>query len=161
MENRYNPRPGVDAGWRPLSALLSVIGLAIMAQPFRPPEHPTPQQAYNQLLTLKSFAFGGIGYAGLTSEGEVDYHAIAGSTNALALFSSVLTNGTAEARLYALCGIRHFAPGKFRASAEPLRSANPKVETIQSCIVHHEFATKVISRISSGSYDLYLANANW
>jgi hypothetical protein len=138
---------------------LSVIGLAGVAQPIRPPEPPappTPQQAYKQMLSVPRFAFGGVGYAGVTSPGEVAYHAIAGSTNALALFSTVFSNGNAQAKLYALCGIRQFARGRFNSYADSLRSANPKVETMQGCLVLDEFATNIICRISTGSYDFYL-----
>ena len=136
-------------------AALSVCGLNILAQPLRRPDSPSPQQAYEQLLTVRRFAFGGVGYAGVTSQGEIAYRAIAGSTNALALFSATFTNGNAQAKLYALCGIRRFAPGTFDAHACSLIVANPQVETMSGCIVRHEFATNVVARISSGSYDIY------
>jgi hypothetical protein len=135
--------------------VLNVIALGALGQPSSPPDEWPPQRAYQQLLTIRSFAFGGIGFAGRTSEGEAAYQAIAASTNALALFSGVFTNGNAQAKLYALCGIQRFAPGRFASYAGSLRAANPEVETIQGCIISHEFAIDVISRISAGSYDLY------
>jgi hypothetical protein len=141
------------------TVVLNVVGLGALGQPFPPPGLATPQRAYEQLLSIRSFAFGGTGFAGRTSEGEAAYQAIAASTNALALFSGVFTNGNAQAKLYALCGIRRFAHSRFGSYAEPLRAANPEVETIEGCIINHEFATNVISRISAGSYDLYLRNA--
>ena len=137
------------------TAALVVIALGASGQQIPAPGPPTPQRSYEQLLTIRSFAFGGIGFAGGTSEGEAAYQAIAASTNALAFFSGVFTNGNAQAKLYALCGIRRFAPGRFASYAGSLQAANPEVETIQGCIVSHEFATNVISRISAGSYDLY------
>ena len=136
-----------------------VVGLTGRAQPLRPPGSPTAQQAYTNLLTVRRFAFGGVGYAGATSAGETAYRYIAASTNAFALFSAALTNGNAEAKLYALCGIRQFAPGTFKACAESLRTANPRVETLKGCIVHHEFAADVIKRISAGDYDAYFDKA--
>ena len=145
-----------------LTIVSGVTALTAIAQPFRPPEPPglpSPQQAYKQLLTVRSFAFGGVTYAGVTSEGEVAYRAIACSTNPVVLFSAVFTNGNAQAKLYALCGIRQFAPAKFDSYADSLRTANPKVETMQGCLIHHELAMKVISRVSQGSYDPYLKNA--
>ena len=138
-----------------VAALNFAISFGIRAQPNRPPEPPTPQQAYEQLLSVRYFAFGGVGYAGVTSEGEMAYRAIAAGTNALSLFSAALTNGNAQAKLYALCGIRQFEPSTFDALAKSLLSANPQVETLRGCIMRHEFATNVVARISSGAYDVY------
>ena len=146
---------------RTLAFIAALIGVSldVSGQPFRLPDPPTPEHAYEQLLAVRCFAFGGVGYAGVTSGGEIAYRAIAGSTNAVALFSATLTNGNVQAKLYGLCGIREFAPGTFESLAEPLRIANPKVETMRGCVVHHEFGTNVISRISSGYYDVYLRSA--
>ncbi|MEI9863626.1 MAG: hypothetical protein WDN00_03530 [Limisphaerales bacterium] len=43
------------------------------------------QQAYQELLAVKYFAFGGVGYAGSTSPGETAFNAVLASTNALQL----------------------------------------------------------------------------
>ncbi len=144
--------------------VVCIVGFASMAQMLRPPDPPklpTPQEAYHQILSARYFAFGGVGYAGVTSHGEVAYRSIAGRTNALVFFSNVFTNGNAQAKLYALCGIRQFSPGKFASYAELLRKSNPKVETMRGCIVRHEFATNLISRISKGYYDYQLTNSWW
>src|SRR6185369_13177997 len=143
-----------------IAALNLMISFSIRAQVNRPPDPPTPQQAYEQLLSVRCFAFGGVGYAGVTSEGEKAYRAIAGSTNAVALFSAALTNGNAQAKLYALCGIRQFAPRTFEAQSKSLLSANPQVETMSGCMVSNEFATNVVARIASGSYDVHFKKQN-
>ena len=70
------------------------------------------------------------GQAGVTSESEKAYRAIAGGTNALALFSAALTNGNAQAKLYAPCGIRQLSPRTFDMQAKSLLIANPVVETM-------------------------------
>jgi len=138
-----------------VAALNFAISFGIRAQPNRPPEPPTPQQAYEQLLSVRCFAFGGVGFAGVTSEGEKAYRAIAAGTNALALFSAALTNGNAQAKLYVLCGIRQLAPLTFDAHAKSLLIANPEVETVSGCLMRREFATNVVARIASGTYDVY------
>ena len=78
--------------------------------------------------------------------------AIAGSTNALALFSAALTNGNTPARLYALCGIRQLEPS---IAHSMLLIANAEVETMRGCLMRREFATNVVARIASGAYDIY------
>ena len=138
-----------------IAALNLTIPFGACAQANRLPDPPTPEQAYEQLLSVRCFAFGGVGYAGVTSEGEKAYRAIAGGTNALALFSAVLTNGNAPAKLYALCGIRQLSPRAFDTHAKPLLIANPQVETMSGCMMSHEFFTNVVARIASGMYDVY------
>src|SRR5437016_4792524 len=105
-------------------AALSLVSSEVMGQRSHPPSPPTPEQAYGRLLTIKEFCFGGAGFGAVTTEGEIAYRSIADSTNPLALFSAALTNGTAEAQMYALCGIRQIAPSKFESHARPLWLSN-------------------------------------
>jgi hypothetical protein len=141
---------------------LTLSALDVIAQPLSPRDPlrtPTPQQAYEQLLTVSHFVFGGGFYPdGGPSEGERAYRAIAAGTNATGLFSAALTNGNAQAKLYALCGIRQFAPGMFDSYARALRIANPLVDTTFGDRIRREFATNLVTRISSGRYDVYLRN---
>jgi hypothetical protein len=114
------------------------------------------QQAYEQLLKVKCFAFGGVVYAGLTSEGEIAFRAMLTSTNALQLFTATLSKGTDEAKLYALCGIYDLDKKSFVISAKILKKANPKVTTMSGCIIMDEKASVVIERIANGTYDGYV-----
>ncbi len=128
------------------------------AEPAAPAKAQTPQQACQQLLSVGTFALGGVGFVGTTSEGEKAYRTIVNSKDSLALFRSVLKNGSAEAKLYALCGIRRLAPESYNAEAKALIAANPKVRTVSGCIVMEEPAANVVKRIASGAYDFYLGN---
>lgn len=107
------------------------------------------------LLKVKSFAFGGIGIAGTISPGEVSFRGILDRPDALALFRTVLAKGSAEAALYALCGIRALDRAAFEAAADPLRKRNPEVETIGGCMISHQKAAGVIKNIADGQYDRY------
>jgi len=117
---------------------------------------PTPQVAYQQLLEVRYFAFGGVGFAPVTSEGEMAYRAIVGSTNGLELFSTALTNGNPHTKLYALCGLRQLAPERFEAAADSIARTNSQVITASGCLVGPEPASNVVHRISHGYYDKYL-----
>lgn len=142
-----------------ITITLMMVSLEAAAQPFRlpdPPTPPTPQQAYEQLLAVRSFTFGGVYIGGEGSPGERACRIIARSTNALTLFSAAFTNGNAQAKCYALCGIRQFSPAMFDSYAKSLRIANPIVDTTRTDAIHREAATNVIARIASGSYDSYL-----
>jgi hypothetical protein len=111
------------------------------------------QNACEQLLNIKCFAFGGVGYAGTTSPGEIAFRAMLASTNALVLFETTLSHGTDEAKLYALCGIRRLDEKSFDASAKALKEADRKVRTMSGCLVAEEKASVVIQRIADGIYD--------
>ena len=113
------------------------------------------QNAYEQLLSANCFAFGGVGYAGTISPGEVAFHVVLASTNALGLFEAILSNGTGEAKMYALCGIRRLNQKAFEDSAKVLKEADPKVKTMSGCLATEEDASVVIRRIADGTYDSY------
>ena len=112
-----------------------------------------PEQAYQQLLSIKCFAFGGVGYAGIPSRGELCFKKVLSSANALQRFKAVLTNGTPEGKLYALFGIRQIFRSDFAAQAESVLKENPRVTTMSGCIMRHEPATNVVARIAAGYYD--------
>jgi len=76
---------------------------------------------------VKSFALGGTGIMGTTSQGEALFRTALSQQDALAQFQSVLSKGTPEAKLYALCGIRALNPSGFEAAASALIKANPQV----------------------------------
>jgi hypothetical protein len=113
------------------------------------------QTAHGQLLNIKCFAFGGVGYAGTTSQGEIAFRAVLESTNALKLFEATLSKGSDEAKLYALCGIRSLNKESFNVAAKALKEADPKVTTMSGCLVTEEKASAVIQRIADGAYDGY------
>jgi hypothetical protein len=113
------------------------------------------QNACAELLSIKCFAFGGVGYAGTTSKGELAFRAVLTSTNALELFETILSKGTDEAKLYALCGIRSLHREAFDTAAKKLRAADPKVSTVSGCLLTEEKVSAVIQRITDGAYDNY------
>lgn len=130
-------------------------GIGASVQPLRPPKLPTLEQSYEQLLSVREFAFGGIGYAGETSKGEMACRAIGSATNTLHLFLGALTNGNAQAKLYALCAVHQLAPETFDARARFVISANPKSMTMEGCIMSRDWTSNVVAKIAKGSYDFY------
>ena len=141
---------------------IAVIGLLIFwsvnlpAQPWRPADPPPAETPYDKLVRVREFAFGGVGYGGITSPGECAFRSIIGKSNVLQVLSMVLTNGTPEAKLYALCGIRELAPAAFEDAARPLVTSNPKEDLMRGCFFWDERASKVVSRIRvmpKGAYE--------
>ena len=136
--------------------MLFLIIASAVGQPLRPIEQLTPDQAYEQLLKVHNFSFGGVFADGIGTRGERLYHVIAGSTNAVALFSATYTNGNSQAKLFALCGIRQFAPSQFDSLATSLCLSNPVVDITHGDRIRHDYASNLVYRISSGHYDVYI-----
>jgi len=144
---------------RPRAAITAVLAALSLATPASGGEQ-TPQQAYEQLSSVRCFAFGGVGYAGTISEGERAFRAVLASPNAARLFRAALTNGTSEAQLYALCGLRRLERETFDRHAARILAANPSVRTMSGCMQTDERASNVVARIGSGQYDLWLGRPN-
>ena len=117
------------------------------------------RQAYERLITVKEFAFGGVGFAGTTSEGEKALRMILASTNALSLFRSALSKGSSEAKLYALCGLRQLDRPSLEKESTALVKADLEVTTMSGSIVRHERAATVVKRIAAGMYDGQISRA--
>jgi hypothetical protein len=133
--------------------LMSIWPVVVVGQLWRPDYSPE-QIAYEELISTRCFSFGGAGYGVWASIAEEAFHSIMSTTNALETFSRVLTNGTPEAQLYALCGIRKLAPENFEQSARSLLASNPNVDEMGGCFFWREAASNVIQRIRGGSYYL-------
>jgi hypothetical protein len=116
----------------------------------------TPEEAYEHLIKVRCFAFGGVGRAGQTSTGEVAFRAILRSDKGAELFKSAISEGSEEAKLYSLCGIRLLDRTSFAASAQPLSKGDSEVTTMSGCIGGHETVGAVVRQIADGVYDPYL-----
>ncbi len=136
-----------------VTGLVSWGGCCFAAEAGGQADREKPEQAYERLLGVKQFAFGGVGYAGTTSDGEQAFRAVRASTNAVQLFRAALSNGSNEAKLYALCAIRQMDNRSFATDAKAFLRANPEVTTMSGCIVGHERAAAVVKRIAAGYYD--------
>jgi hypothetical protein len=117
-------------------------------------------RAYQSLLEVQVFAFGGVGFGGITSECEKAFRTILASTNALRLLQKTLANGSNEAKLYSLCGLRHLDKPSFESASKALVAADPKVTTMVGCFVGHEKAATIVKRIADGGSDIH-TSATW
>jgi len=160
MKNLLNHLTIFGVAAAAFAGLLAFGSHGSAAEPVTSSGGPTANEAYQQLLSTKFFAFGGVGFAGTTSEGERAFHAIAASTNALELFTAVLAQGNTQSQLYALCGIRRLAPEKFDVLAKAIVVANPKVSTMAGCVGRDDRASNVVAHIAGGLYDLYIGGTN-
>jgi hypothetical protein len=117
--------------------------------------------AIQSLAGAHWFAFGGTGFAGRTSQGELDFRIIMAQDPgvALASFEKLLATGNPQAKGYALAGIRKLNPNRFRELLRNFRDSQQDVQTMEGCIASHERLGKIAIEIAGGHYDLWINRA--
>jgi len=113
-------------------------------------------EGYEQLITQKRFAFGGVGAAGATSDGEFAFRAVLRSPDSAKLFEDVFSHGTREGQLYALCGFRSNDRKKIKTIAASLINNTDAVTITAGCFSTEESTGKVVQQIIAGNYDWYI-----
>ena len=112
----------------------------------------TVDTTFDRLAKVHLFAFGGVGYAGVTSSGEKDYRAMLARPSALADFERLYSSGNLQAKCYALVGIRKLNPQRFKELAQFSRSSKEQVGTMHGCVISAELLGAIIKQIESGMY---------
>jgi hypothetical protein len=112
----------------------------------------TSDAARDRLAKVEIFAFGPVGYAGVTSLGEKDYQLIVSRPSAVADFERLLSVGNAQGKSYALVGIHALNPNHFKELSSSLRDSKVDVTIENGCIVSHESLSSVLKRVEAGEY---------
>jgi hypothetical protein len=117
----------------------------------------SPNDHYQAMLDAKYFAFGGVGFAGTTSPGELGFRQVLNGPDAGTRFEEGFSGATIEGKLYALCGLRATHRSAFDRYVVDLRSDTNQVMTMSGCTGMHEPIKTVVQRIVNGDYDSYFA----
>lgn len=120
---------------------------SVLAQA-EPPADPT----LNRLAGVGVFAFGGVGFAGVTSQGEKDYRVILSGSSALAEFETLFATGNPQAKAYALVGILALDVERYEQLSAPLRQASLKVTIQHGCVISHVPFSAILKGIDAGGY---------
>jgi hypothetical protein len=107
-----------------------------------------------RLLAVDKFAFGGVGYAGVTSKGEVDFKVLLAQPEPTALnaFEKLYATGNPQGKSYALSGIKKLNPKRFKELKESIANSTEEVEVMRGCIVSHEALRDVAKQIDQGKF---------
>ena len=108
------------------------------------------------LSSIHDFAFGGIGVAGTTSEGEVAFREIYNRPSAKDDFLKLLNAGNPQARCYALVALRGLSPQIYSSEIEKYKKDKTKVTTIGGCMIAVFPMSSVATNIEAGYYDSYI-----
>jgi hypothetical protein len=113
------------------------------------------ETASQTLIHARLFAFGGIGFAGATSEGEKAFRVVMAEPHdaALQAMEEVFAKGGAVAKSYALVAIRALEPARFDALYQTVKHSQEKVPTMQGCIGRDVTLEDMTRDIRSGAYN--------
>jgi len=113
--------------------------------------------AARDLAAAKSFAFGGIGVAGIMSAGEGNLRAVLAQPNASQQLQAALAHATPAGELYILVGLRRCDRGAYQKVSGSLAVPNDKVEVARGCMISQEPFRRLLSEIQEGRFDDYLS----
>src|SRR5262245_1623363 len=117
--------------------------------------------AARDLAAAKTFAFGGVGVAGLMSEGERNLRAVVQQSDASQQLQAALTHSTPAAKLYILVGLRRCDRAAYQKIFDSLARPNEEVEVVRGCMISRERFRQLISQIQDGPFDEYLSRPPW
>lgn len=133
--------------------LIALCGICavLRAADERPLEFYDPD--VQRLIKTEVFAFGGVGVAGRTSDGEAAFAAVVKKTEAIRYVLAAFEYGNDHARCYALVALRESSPQLFRESMARLRKRPPKqIVTMSGCIMSHGEPEHIFKAIEAGEY---------
>jgi hypothetical protein len=127
--------------------IAAVLLAAVIAQAGEPSD-----STFERITKVDRFAFGGIGYGRITSQGEKDYKVILSRPSAIADFERLLSVGNPQAKAYALVGIRALNPSRFQELSPSLQDSKEKVVTQRGCLGYTESLGTLVKSIEAVDY---------
>jgi hypothetical protein len=113
--------------------------------------------AARDLAAAKLFAFGGVGAAGIMSQGERNLRAVLGQSDASQQLQNALGHATPAGELYILVGLRRCDPAAYQKVIDSVASPNDDVEIARGCMITREPFRQLLSQIRDGRFDDYLS----
>ena len=117
--------------------------------------------AIRDLAAAKSLAFGGVGVAGLMSEGERNLRAVLDRPDASQQLQAALTHATPAGTLYILVGLRRCDRAAYQKVFDSLARPNDDVEVARGCMISREPFRQLLSEVQDGRFDDYLSRPPW
>jgi hypothetical protein len=130
---------------------LWIISAALLLAAIAHAGEPT-DSTIERLAKVDRFAFGGIGYAGITSQGEKDYKMVFSRGSAMADYERLLSIGNLQAKSYALVGIRALSPTRYKELSRSFRDSKEEVVIQIGCIEFREPLATVLKHIEARDY---------
>ena len=108
-------------------------------------------------LAAKSLAFGGVGVAGLMSEGERNLRAVLQRADASQQMQAAFDHATPAGKLYILVGLRRCDHAAYQKVVDSVVRPSDDVEVVRGCMISKESFRQILSQIQDGRFDDYLS----
>jgi hypothetical protein len=112
--------------------------------------------AARDLAAAESLAFGGVGVAGLMSEGERNLRAVLERPDASQQLEAALAHATPAGTLYILIGLRRCDRAAYQKVFDSAARSNDDVEVVRGCMISKEPFRQLLSQVQDGRFDDYL-----
>jgi len=109
------------------------------------------------VAAAKSLAFGGVGVAGLMSEGERNLRAVLAHPDASQQLQAALAHATPVGKLYILVGLRRCDRAAYKKVFDSMGRPSDDVEVVRGCMISKEAFRQVLSQVQDGRFDDYLS----
>lgn len=129
---------------------LKTVGIIALSLCAVPPVLSAGVQDANQ------FAFGGIGAAGIISQGEAALRTILDESDAVTQLERMLPHATDAGRLYILVGLRMRDRSAYKRAFDLYSKHDSTVETVRGCMISKESFQAVMREIDRGNFDILL-----
>ena len=110
--------------------------------------------AARDVAAAKSLAFGGVGVAGLMSEGERNLRAVLQQSDASQQLQAALAHATLAGTLYILVGLRRCDRPAYQKVFDSLARPSDDVEVVRGCMISKEPFRQLLSQIQDGRFDV-------
>jgi hypothetical protein len=131
--------------------IVGLSALALVTYLMLPPSE-SGQRAVQQLKSVTTFSLGPVGPSGSIPESVDQFFAILDSRHSSRLFRELYERGTAEAKVYALCGL-WLTRGGFDRYADKFPHEVEKVSTFSSCFRSKCAPSEIVNAIRDGALD--------
>jgi len=140
-----------------MKTLLMIIAGMVLSQPDISSATSSANSAASDLAAAKSLAFGGVGVAGLMSEGERNLRAVLERPDASQQLQAALAHATPAGTLYILVGLRRCDRAAYQKVFDSLARPSDDVEVVRGCMISKEPFRQVLSQVQDGRFDGYLS----
>lgn len=141
-----------------ISIIAIIIGIAF-SHPEIVAATSSEDSAVRDLAAAKSLAFGGVGVAGLMSEGERNLRAVLERHDASQQLQGALTHATPAGKLYILVGLRRCDRAAYQKVFDSLSHSSDDVEVVRGCMISKEPFRQALSQVQDGRFDDYLSRS--
>jgi hypothetical protein len=136
--------------------IIMLISGIVLSQPGISAATSSENSAARDLAAAKSLAFGGVGVAGLMSEGERNLRTVLERPDASQQLQAALTHATSAGTLYIMVGLRRCDRAAYQKVFDALTRPSDDVEVVRGCMISKEPFRQLLSQIQDGRFDDYL-----